>query len=137
MTRITLDKTPVNRQTALLISPSAAIPSSFSLPLGHIFSRDFPAHRVWELPEGIPNKIGKRRGQMTLVAYAGPSSRAMGNSADVINHKWIARCDCGNFEVRNYLTWKKKKSLPDECMECNYKKNLQERYELRKKGLLK
>lgn len=111
---------PIDRTARRVIGAGESYPSTFSLPENHAMFKLFPAHLARELPENVPDKRGKRRGRMTLVAYCTQSLYDGGGDVNLqrIMHRWIARCDCGNFEVRNYFSWWKNRKMDDRCQEC-------------------
>ena len=73
-----------------------------------------PIEATTKPPKNRKNLIGTTRYSMTIVAH-------------LWKHKWIARCVCGVFEVRNQKPWQKglKKQTVDECQTCKYRQHLQ------------
>ena len=55
---------------------------------------------------------GRRRGRMVILGYAADQG-----SKDK-NAKWVARCDCGNYEHRTRIFRWLSIDAPDMCREC-------------------
>ena len=55
---------------------------------------------------------GRRRDRMTLVGYAAEQGSKKQNA------KWVARCDCGNYEYRTRVIRWLGTEAPDMCREC-------------------
>lgn len=62
-------------------------------------------------PEHAADHTGKRRGQMTAIAWSRPSRSGKGTV-------WLCRCDCGLFEYRRPGTWANKPFPDDRCHVC-------------------
>ncbi|GAB7528606.1 hypothetical protein PS3A_10150 [Pseudomonas sp. 3A(2025)] len=62
-------------------------------------------------PEHAADHTGKRRGQMTAIAWSRPSRSGKGTV-------WLCRCDCGLFEYRRPGTWVSKPFPDDLCHMC-------------------
>lgn len=62
-------------------------------------------------PEHAADHTGKRRGQMTAIAWSRPSRSGKGTV-------WLCRCDCGLFEYRRPGTWASKPFPDDLCDTC-------------------
>ena len=58
------------------------------------------------------NLIGVRKGRLTVVAYAGASTKKSGGA------RWVVRCVCGCYEVRRSKTLGPD-SQNDRCNRCN------------------
>lgn len=83
-----------------------------STPLGAVLATaPLPASTMKSNPE-LRELIGKRRDRMTVIGYA--ADQGIGDGAA----KWVARCDCGNYEHRKRIfRWLGTKA-PDMCREC-------------------
>lgn len=87
-----------------------------------------PHHRISDVPLAtapIPRAapapmrelVGKRRGRMTIYGYA--ADQGGGVSA-----KWVARCDCGNYEHRTRILRWLHTQADDMCAECLVRRKL-------------
>lgn len=78
--------------------------------------------RTAPLPTGAPKEleslIGRRRGRMVILGYAAVQG-ASGQGA-----KWVARCDCGNYEHRTRILRWLGTEAEDFCNECRNRKFL-------------
>ena len=79
--------------------------------------------RTAKLPSTAPRDllglIGFRRGRMTLLGYA--EQQASSKSAPA---KWVARCDCGNYEHRIRIRRWAATVDEDMCHECQKRRFL-------------
>jgi len=70
---------------------------------------DAPPLPLSKRPDAAPDVTGQRRGYMTAFRYYHSGSSGS---------KWVCRCDCGRYELRNSKRWLEKKHLPDACLVC-------------------
>lgn len=69
-------------------------------------------------PAGVPNRIGFKRGRLTVVSYSHRVLRENPN-ADT-KHLWLVRCACGNHELRTqHSLSRKNKQGRDQCDNCH------------------
>lgn len=68
-------------------------------------------------PRELLNLTGKRRGQMVILGYAAEQGHS--NSA-----RWVARCDCGNYEYRTRIMRWLGTDSDDFCHECQKRRFL-------------
>lgn len=62
-------------------------------------------------PTQAADHTGKRRGQMTAIAWARSSRSGKGTV-------WLCRCDCGLYEYRRPGTWGSRSCPEDMCAVC-------------------
>lgn len=82
-----------------------------------------------ELPHGVTDMRGVRRGRMEIVGYW---KRVTVYGIDMYakkkaSHKWIGRCDCGIFEVRDGKRFRKKLGSVDMCHDCKHLEYIKQR----------
>lgn len=118
--RLLLTPTPVDRVAARVVKKAA--PENLWRPLPSIHA----AHAIATLPLAVAKippsvrhdhpvrrVIGGRRGRMTVVGYAADQPENGHRQA-----RWVARCDCGNYEHRvRILRWLATQA-DDMCAEC-------------------
>lgn len=116
---------PIDKTAALVVSKGEDYQPEFKVPEGKQEWDDFPADLVRQPPKSIENLIGRRREGVEIVAYLGAIKKSNG-----WKHKWLAKCSCGKFILRDGITWRKsvKRGFIDfGCHTC-YKKELRRRY---------
>ena len=106
---------PLNSDTAKAVSGGANFEHA-ERDTGTIKTwRTFPT--LEELPRKIkPQEInksddltGQRKGKMVIVCYVGSGSKTS---------LWLAKCECGIYEIRRGNTWRKNKT-DDRCTFCD------------------
>lgn len=92
---------------------------------GEHFTPEFPEHHAFrtmklppkrpQMPSDATDYAGLRHGHMTALFWFSPASKRRSGTI------WVARCDCGNYELRRPGTWGNRPSPtddPDRCEEC-------------------
>jgi len=117
---------PVNKQASLIIQPSKLArddaefknKSSDKIFDGCPFVYD-------KVPKNIVSLVGTRRGKVVLVGFHSSGKSRKENDSN--NGKWVGKCDCGNFVIRNGKAWRGglRNNIEDEgCARCNSVKNM-------------
>ena len=70
---------------------------------------DAPPLPAMQMPVDSKDYSGLRRGRMVAFRFHG------GKPGD---RTWLARCDCGRYEIRRIVRWVKKMDAPDACGIC-------------------
>lgn len=73
-------------------------------------------------PSNLKDLTGSRRGRVEIVGYFGSQSLRK------CKHKWVGRCDCGKFVLRNDVSWQRGlfANTPDVgCRRCSRLEQLQ------------
>lgn len=111
------ERVPVNKQSAIVTAPAEK--HYYEIPVSKL------NQKIWEVPPPMYDKppkifkgknlIGTRRGQIEIIGY-------YGKNATLKTSQWVARCDCGYYELRNGKSWRKglKKGTSDCCCRCDY-----------------
>jgi hypothetical protein len=110
-----VERAPANKQSAIVTTPSEHLHYEYIRKEGHV--------KTWEVPPPMYNRppriikggnlIGTRRGAMVIVGYHGHNTTRDGS-------RWVGKCACGRYELRNGITWRKglKKETFDACNRC-------------------
>lgn len=76
------------------------------------------------VPRYLEDLIGTKRGKMTVVGYLGyQATPSYNRNKRHPPHKWLVKCICGKYEVRDGYKWRRglKSNTPDEgCAYCHY-----------------
>lgn len=64
-----------------------------------------PPPAITPRPADAPDFTGVRRDRMTALYWWGRG-------------RWVTRCACGRYELRQAVKWAKNLDLPDACLEC-------------------
>ena len=76
---------------------------------GPCVSFDFPPIALKARAKSSPDIAGFRRGFMTAFRYHDSGKHGA---------RWLCRCDCGKYEIRNAGRWMKAVGVPDSCAVC-------------------
>jgi hypothetical protein len=84
------------------------------------------------VPSYLQDLTGSKRGKMTIVGYLGYiATSSYGRNNRHPPHKWLAKCVCGKYEIRDGSIWRKglRKNTQDAgCCYCHNFEN--KKYEL-------
>ena len=88
-----------------------------------------PTHKI---PDDIEDLTGRKGGRITVFGYLGKTgfngnpkrSRTLGSA----KKKWLVKCDCGSYEIRNGKT-AKNLDKDDACQYCRYLEKLKSKKE--------
>lgn len=117
-----IERTAVNRLARVVTMPAKEI---------DLYEQKIhPKERVFDAPpktKAVPRYLedltGTKRGKMTIVGYIGYSfGPNRKNQKKHPPHKWLAKCICGKYEIRDGYLWRKrmKNNTPDlGCAYCN------------------
>lgn len=107
-----LGGTTINKDTAIAMSGGTNYNPSHKDISDIAFFKVMPQlpkipETATQIPEQEKEYIGKRRSRLVIVAWFGSGG------------KWLCRCDCGYYTVRN-LSFLKKHDKFDACVECSF-----------------
>lgn len=110
---------PVNSVAKRVISRGSEVKLNKKLSQ-EIWFAPPPVHKT---PDDIEDFKGKRIGKMVIIGYLGKTN-FNGNKKSLSKkgakkQKWLARCDCGEYEIRNSYTIKNTEGK-DSCQKCKY-----------------
>lgn len=102
---------PLDRMAARVVSKGEHWDRRISKKGGKVWT---VCPKFKRLPHDVVDITGLRRGRMKIVGYFGRSKSGR------TGQKWIARCDCGRFEVRNATAFKRglETGHGDACRYC-------------------
>lgn len=96
---------PVNRVASRVMRKGEHWAPKRKPTAAHVIHGEVPPVPPQPLPKGSPDIAGLKRDRMRAMYYCG-------------NGRWVARCDCGRFEVRRGAALANRKDEPDACIEC-------------------
>ena len=114
-----IPRTPINKVAALVIADGIHF-EPYIKPHSHFCTDVMPD--TLPVPYNITNMIGQKSGRVKIIGYMG----SVGESQKNKYHKWLVRCVCGNYEIREGRRWRRSRRLKrqDEgcliCRKINY-----------------
>lgn len=121
-----VERIPVDKKAALV---TAYNPNNWydvkNLPLNKI-TYDAPPLTLEPMPKRFEFLIGSRRGSMEIIKYHKRST----THKTRIKFLFVAKCDCGKYELRNANRWIRainSKKMEDECEYCKKARGFRKR----------
>lgn len=116
-------RAPINRQAALIARKAKPIEQSPVADRWHPNPDELKArigaaleHRQTTNPNTGKSYTGTVRGRMTALFYSHCEKVKSGNGGN--RHFWLARCVCGEYELRKERTLRKP-TADDRCHQCS------------------
>ena len=106
--RLAVHSAPINSTAARVLYGKGASWDVKRKPTEHE-TFEAPPLPEMQAPAESKDYTGFRRGYMTAFRFHGGEAGA---------RTWLARCDCGRYEIRRIVRWVKKPDVADGCSVC-------------------